>query len=84
MYKRGIFFFFYCLIEIYMYIDFFIGFDSKLVFVIGFEEYWLYRFKVIVVIGKGNLILDFLRIFRIKLGCKWYVREIYLYMYILY
>lgn len=56
-----------------MYIDFFIGFDSKLVFVIGFEEYWLYRFKVIVVIGKGNLILDFLSIFRIKLGCKCYV-----------
>lgn len=67
-----------------MYIDFFLGFDSKLVFVMGFEEYWLYRFKVIVVIGNGNLILDFLSIFRIKLGCKWYVREIYLYMYILY
>lgn len=83
MYKRGIFFFFYCLTEIYMYIDFPIGFDSKSVSVTGLEEYWPYRFKVIAATGKGNSTSDFSRTFRTKSGRKWHVRETYLYMHTL-
>lgn len=43
-----------------------LGFDIKIFLVIGLEEYWLYKFKVNVVIVKGNKILDFLSVFRIK------------------
>lgn len=42
-----------------------LGFDKKILLVIGLEEFWLYKFKVIVVIVKGNIILEFLSVFRI-------------------
>lgn len=45
---------------------YYLGFDIKYVLVIGLEEYWLYKFKINVVIVKGNIMLEFLSIFIIK------------------